>query len=426
MATAIKTRKPLIEVDQTGKIEQILRVMSRQGKTVAKALLGPIDADSTETESAIADLSSVGVLIAGDENTYYLNPNIRNFLQDNINKHNAFEALTRISGFVEKINSEYKQLIVLEKAGETAAAEQVEKTIDYSIWELIHTCERNLNIVNSQMGSNYGNVDSLQAKLQQNKFYQNQVELMLTEFRSLTELLNEINNSGSGEVRNRLRQMMNLRLNQRRVTWFKQLNDIQFTISKRRFANRLLEQRLLNLTKVTLWLAQNPMLSGIDIEVGDNMAMALLTPEPMKFKSQIDFSDNTPAVKVHLEKIMSSLPEFKDPIFTSPAAPEIRLVKRLKMRVLQEVVSPVDQMIMDLVSALRLPDAKPISVRYWQFENRIKQNIDEESWILYAATQLTMQKIDIDYHRIARDRNINNGLFDDVNALPPTPQKLAP
>jgi len=410
--------------DSSSQVKHVLAILSRHHDVVSRALGGSVHPGDSGTDTAIESLTAINVLMPYDDSAYHLNPNLRNFLLDHLNQFSAFESLSRISGTLAKIRSQWNEIGYLQNQGEEKDAERVELAIDFSMTELIHMNERNLMILNAQISTDYGNVESLKAKLRQNLFYGDQVKDMAKEMLGVKDLLKLISEQSRGEIQGRVRAMVLSRMSYRSSTWDTSLNDIAAIISKKRFAAKLLDPNILNLAKTALWMTRNPTLNGFDYDPPDDMDPLLVPLEKIQIRPQIDVLDHSPSVEAEIRSIASKLPALEDPFESKTTEAQDHLVFATKMPVIEAKLEPIDQIVMELIRAIREPDAEPISLVQWQASKRIEHDIDCESWLLYAATQISMQKIAISYKSESRRSGVQNDVFSDVIALPKTRKML--
>ena len=62
-------------------------------------------------------------------------------------------------------------MLELKADGEVAEAERMQWSLDDTISEVVYVMDRNLNVLNSQLSTDYGNVESRRIKSRQNQFY---------------------------------------------------------------------------------------------------------------------------------------------------------------------------------------------------------------------------------------------------------------
>jgi hypothetical protein len=417
MAT-VKSTPKAAAVDH-GRVHGALAIMQKHAHVIESALRAPIEVTEKDPGKAIAELASVHVLLPHDDSSYYLNPNLRNFILDLLNKFGASESLTRLTPIIKQVKKHFHEIQYLESQGEVEDAERYEEELTSSVSELFYACKRNLELLNSQLSSDYGNVKSLKAKLRQNTLYDNEIKTMLEEYRAIEELLQSVDQPSRGPVQSRAKQMMLKRLEGSRLEWFKRLNDVQSIISKRRFSNKLLARRLLNLSKAALWLTQNPTLAGIEVDFAEDPPDALIQPQALRIKSNVDVRDMNPKIREQLQSIMGRLPPAKDPFRKPDLEPDVAIVSRKEMPVIHEVIDPIDQLIMDAMGHLRTPGAQPLSLRDWKRAERQTLEIQEESWIFYAATQLISSKFEVSYQQVPAPDGFFNTVFEDILVMPP-------
>ncbi|MDO8768935.1 MAG: hypothetical protein Q7K57_09560 [Burkholderiaceae bacterium] len=73
-----------------------------------------------------------------------------------------------------------------------------------------------------------------------------------------------------------------------------------------------------------------------------------------------------------------------------------------------------DVLVDELVGALYRTEEPYLSVAQWHLEKRAMHSINMESWLLYAAGQLDMMGMRVEFCMIDRNRDVFNDVFEDV------------
>lgn len=425
----IKISEGTAGIDRTAHIKKLFSLMGIHASVIERGMRSAIQPGDKESDDAIKALSGMSVLLPYDDTAYHLNPDVRNVIRSVLNQFASFEMLTRINHTIVQLQTYWSELKQLQSAGEEDDIEQLEITIENSVTDLIHRTEHNLLLLNSQIVTDYGNVASFTAKLAQNKSYGKQIEMMQSELGQVRELVELIEREAMGEAMHRVRTRIVSRLSLRQGSWFKRLNDVNAIMSARLNKHRILTETVQNVRHVDLWLTRNPTLSGMSIEPDDSVNAALLAPQALRIRPQIDLSEvisSTGPMATSVKGMLARLPSAKNPFVTPSKPSEARFLKRKGMEVVKVVIEPVDQMAADLIRAMRTKEAVPTSIRSWQSDKRRQEGLTEEAWLLYAATQLGTQGVRIDYVYRPRHPNTFNNVFTDIVAHPSPlkPQKV--
>jgi len=171
------------------------------------------------------------------------------------------------------------------------------------------------------------------------------------------------------------------------------------------------------LSKAVLWMSRNPTKVGFDVTVTEKAMDALLRPVAIKIRPQVDVSDVQIYNQQILVKAVSRLPVAPDP-WQKPVEPEKAYVKRAEVLEVEEELSVEDSLIFDLIDALSEGSAKPISVVGWGLDEREKSGIDDETWLLYAASQLNFLRLKTEFVLAPKEMDEFNDRFIDVKAHP--------
>jgi hypothetical protein len=191
--------------ESSGQIQKVLNTLASHGDLIAEAMLGPVYAGG-KRDKAIDSLASVHALAPYEEGAYQLNPRLREFISDHLVSYNAFQTLTRLSEKIHQAYVQWTNLRHLHQEGLIADTENLEWALDATVTSISYEMDRNLTLLNSHISTEYGNVESLLAKIRQNAFYADEVRHCLNEIRKLDERMAEIDQEalGAGLLRVRI------------------------------------------------------------------------------------------------------------------------------------------------------------------------------------------------------------------------------
>lgn len=399
--------------ESSGQIQKVLNTLASHGDLIAEAMVGPVYAGG-KRDKAIDALVSVHALAPYEDGAYQLNPRLREFISDHLVSYNAFQTLTRLGEKIHQAYVQWSNLRQLHNEGLVTDTDHLEWALDATVTGISYEMDRNLTLLNSHISTEYGNVESLQAKIRQNAFYADEVRHCLNEIRKLDERMTEIDQEALGSGLLRVRSLVNSRIRSRLYPWTTRLNDIQREISKRLFTARRLEKKLRNLGRVALWLTQNRLSNGFDLEVNETMPLAILTPVPVPNTWNIDVRDTDPVVFDGLVAAAARLPAPRQQLDTVPppaTAPEVLATEQVVEELARD---PIDELIEKLFDLMAERPEKKVSLLEWKHLSELPGDVGDEEWLLYASTQAASVGYQVDLQLIERPVGVFNDIFEDV------------
>lgn len=366
-------------------VQRLLGALSKHGDLVAEAFEGSVSGGDKQRNAGIEALFGLNVLKPYDEDSYRLNPRLREFLADYFTSYQAFQALRRVSGTVKQAQEQWGELRRLKLAGVTKDAIRLYAALDESIVEMAYSIEHNLTLLHSLISTQYGNVDNLGSKLRQNKYYAQQVKLFLQDVQAINVFVERVADEATAAGLPQVRQLVTRRLAARRLQWTSQIKDAQAVISKRLFEAKLMEARLKRLSRFALWLARNKTADGWELAVDEKSDGALFRPERLELRPQPDVADMDPTIRAGLLAAAAKLPQ-------KPAAgagdpdpgPQLLLEDDI------EVLEPVDrhQAALRELSVHAASATEPISLLSWKRRRTELTDVTDEAWLMFACLQL--------------------------------------
>lgn len=378
-------------LDRVGQVQQVLAALARHGNLISLALEGHIELGDKIRNRAIDELVSINALKPYEEGVYRLNPRLRDFIADHLLSYTAYQTLTRIHEQLHRSRTVWNEIKSMQEAGEHLDVDRLEWVLDDTITEIAYAIERNLQLLNSQVSTQYGSVEGLKAKLAQNTFYNAEVGASLREMEQVGRLVENISEEALAHGNFRIRQLVNRRLGVRLLLWRSQLKDAQAIISKRLFWARKMEKQLHNLSRASLWLSQNKTRPGFDFEVTENLPVALIRTCPVKVAPQLDVRDTDPIVLDGMVDAVARLPLRRSLVDDVDEAPRPQLVIASSEASVTVELLPEEIMLEELVSELMAPssDLKTVSLLDWKAGQPLLDEFTAEEWLLYASGQLS-------------------------------------
>ncbi len=184
--------KPPARQESRNQVRQILAVMNRHGDVISDAVDGTVELRDAAYNTGIDALVGINALMPFEEGQYQLNPRIRSFLSEQLAQYSAFQALTRISDQIHGARTKWRELVHIKESGDLRDMAALEESLGYTVNEIVHFTVQNLLLLNTQISTDYGNVETLKAKLRQNAFYGNGVKNLAAELEQLEAFTIEI------------------------------------------------------------------------------------------------------------------------------------------------------------------------------------------------------------------------------------------
>jgi len=412
--------------DPSSHIQRVLATLAANSDLVGESMQGLVITGG-KRDKGIEALVNVHALTPVEEDTYQLNPRLREYLTDHLARWDAFSRLTRLTSDIAQARVQWRNLRQFAREGLHADAERLSWGLDATITSIGYAMERNLLLLNSNISTDYGNVESLKAKIEQNTHYAREVGDCLREIRSLDEATRNIHDEALSAGNLAVRTLVNTRIRSRLPMWANKLNDIQREIDRRLFAARRLEKRLRNLGKVALWLSRDRLSDGFEVDVDEASAAALCLPENHANGWNIDTRDHDPMVSDGLIAAAARLPVPRAPARPMDEAPppQVVVATEQSLAVLQR--EPAELLVEQLLAYVRDHPLEPISLMTWK-RQALKglpegqggagpmTDIPDEHWLLFAASQVASAGINVQLQMQQRRPDLHNDLFHDAIA----------
>lgn len=384
---------------KSDQVQRLLETLARHADIIAEGFSGSIVADDKVRNRAIDELAALNAIRAYDEDSYRLNPRLREFIADHLLSFQAFERLTRISGAMRQARDQWSELKALKSDGAVADAQRLEWALDDTIFGIGEAVARNLAMLHSLVSSQYGNVDNLNSKIRQNRYYAKEVIELIKEVLTIGGLVDDIAPDATSRGMPHIRQLLRRQLGSRVGGWVNQIKDAQAVISKRLFDTRRLEERLRRLSTYSLWLNQNKGLNGWDVDIGEHAAPEIFRPEPMPVRPQVDARDDDAGELSKVVEAARRMPPPKSPSAKEPSC-EPQVVVADTMEETDVALEPYEEAIEELFDEVMRCE-RPISLLRWKEGRASLESISEEAWLLYAVAQLQANEFDVDFERSA-------------------------
>lgn len=368
-------------------IQQLLKALAEHSDLVSEAIRGPVSTGGKRNK-AVDTLIRMRALMPVDEDTYYLNPLLREYIGDHVVSYGAFRQLAQLDMPIRQLRLEFDNLREFRREGSVRDADRAMDRLDEAVVRIGFFMDQNLQMLGAKVTTNFGDVDSVAGKIRENKFYIEEVRRFSRQIVSLNAKVQEMEREAVGLPLPEVRRLLNVRILSRLTDWTARIADIQRVVSKNLFALRQIEQRQRNLANVALWLSKNRMSDGFELEVTAEAADRLATPAGLVTTWSVDVADNDMAVTQGVLAAAKRLPPIT--ITPKPAPIESPEVLTTTQAVVEPEVEPIDELIDAYVEHIRRLDhhsgSQPASMLQWRerFGDAfgLEQSVTDEEWLL--------------------------------------------
>lgn len=368
-------------------VQRLLAALAKHADLVAEAFEGSVYSGDKVRNAAIDALFNLSVLKPYEEDSYRLNPRLREFISDHMASYQAFQALRRVTGTMQQAQEQWKELRRLKQQGAGKDVLRLQFALDESIVEMAYSIEQNLRLLHSLISTQYGNVDDLGSKLRQNKYYAQQVKVFLQDMDAVEVFAERIGDEAIAAGMPHIRQLVTRRLVAKRLQWTSQIKDAQTIISKRLFEAKLMELRLKRLARFALYLSQNKTTDGWELPVDESADKTLFRPEYHELRPQPDVADTEPIVREAMLSAVARMPAAAS-VSPEPAEPEHGPQLLLEEdEQLQETLSPERLALRDLATEAAYA-SQPVSLLAFKRQRAELGEMSDEAWLMFASLQL--------------------------------------
>lgn len=367
-------------------VQKLLASLAKHADLIAAAFEGSVSGGDKQRDAGIEALFALGALKPYDEDSYRLNPRLREFFADYFSSYHAFQALRRVTGTMQQAQEQWRELRRLKASGSVKDQDRLYAALDESIVEMAYSIEHNLAMLHSLLSTQYGNVDDLNSKLRQNRYYARQVAQFLRDVEGIDAFVEQTADEATASGLPEVRQLVTRRLGAKGLSWTSQIKDAQAVISKRLFEAKLMEARLKRLSRFSLWLTRHRTADGWEVPVEATAPVALFRPERVELRPQPDVADTDQATWENLLVAVSKMPAKKVPTAAPPDAGPQLLIEDNETDV-AEPQDPIQRALRELAAQASRSD-EGISLLSWKRGRAELAVMSDEAWLMFSCMQL--------------------------------------
>ncbi|MDH1428156.1 hypothetical protein N5J23_15040 [Comamonas aquatica] len=387
--------------DQSSPLKPVFAALSRHSDLVEIALREPVgmDGDAAVSDPGIRSLREFNVLRSAGERGYRLHSKLRDFANDVLQIHPAYQSLTSIGQLVEQIPMVWRELDDLRSASDYQQADEAIAQIEQDAFDISDLVERNLRLLGLLLSTRFGNVSSLAAKASQNRYYQRQSELMANDLTRLSRAVEKV----EGEARERglqsLAAMLRNTIQAQLPRWTQTLSQHQSQIRRDIFSLREIERKNVLLARTAMLLRQNPGWRGIEEPKLDDEIAPFFMSKPFvgaplaPIRMHMDPHDEDRSMKDLMRDEVRSLPKLTA---TPTPAKKPAPIKRADPKEPRAAPEKPAMQALARLAAAAIRNAKegnkPLSVMDWRIGDTFARGMAPALWLAFTASALRPYK----------------------------------
>lgn len=388
--------------NRSSPLKPVFAALSRHVDVVEVALreLVGVDGEAAATVPAIRALRELNVLRPAGERGYRLHSRLREFANDILQIHPAYQSLTGIGQLVEQIPMVWKELDDLRAARDYKQAEEAVAQIEQDAFDISDMVERNLRLLGLLLSTRFGNVASLAAKTSQNRYYQRQSELMGNDLTRLSRAVEKVESEARERGLQSLAAMLRNTIQGQLPRWTQTLSQYQTQIRREIFSMREIERKNVLLARTAMLLRQNPAWRGIEEPNLPEPIAPMLLSKPfigapvLPLRVHMDPQDVDRNMKALVRDEVHSLPK---PVLVPVPAEKPPRIKRAEPKELRDApAKPTMQALARLAAAAianaKTENSKPLSVMDWRAGNATARRMAPALWLAFTASALRSYK----------------------------------
>lgn len=401
-------------------IKDVLQTLSRHADLVSQALSGVVTVGDEVSHAAILALRQVGALRPVGEDGYRLHPRLREYLQDHLQLFPAFQSLADIGAKITLLKSLWDEIEILR--GDRESVNGMVDELQTTLLDIGDTMNRNMLQLQILMSTRYGNVRSLEAKKNQNRFYQKQTSVLSGDVQRLAREAERIEREASVRGRDDLARFVRRQLLARIMSWQHGLSDMQTFLRNEIYRLRVVEQDLKLLARTDMLLRQQPGWRGFDSDLSGEIPAFLLAARLPALVAHTEPLESDRAMGDEMTALARALPAKTAP--PTPAEPP----KRYTRIVDPPATKPITPAMKALGRLLRDVKAAEggLSLVEWRKGDVDAQTMPPTIWLVLALAALRAGQYEVDMVRNApREGERFAHTFRDAKAFPKKKSKPA-
>lgn len=399
----------------SGPIKEALGALSRHADLINAALDAPLDPREGIPAKALSELRQVSALRPASDDTYRLHPKLREYLYDHLQLYPAYQSLSQISADINLMKSLWGAIEEMRYAADADATAQLSDRLQSTVFDIADNMQRNLTQLNNLLSTRYGNVRSIAAKRNQNRWYQQQSANLLRDLAQLSAAGAAIERDAAAFGMTELSRFVRRNLLSLILSWQQALSEMQTLLSKEIFRTREIEAQHRQLARMDIWLRQQPGWMGVEVDIDAEVPGFLLAARLPAIRAHIEPDDSDADIRSLVVETASTLPAIR-PVEV-PAEPQ-RLKRKVSVHEPQPMTPAMRASERLYQHVTQAPDS--VSLLDWRKSDPDAQTMRSNVWLIFAMTDLRNRKISVAPVLVGESKGKRRShMFDDAVASGP-------
>jgi hypothetical protein len=303
-------------------IKDVTLALNRHADVVERALGGLISEGEEASRASIAGLRQASALRAAGQEGFRLHPRLREFLFDHLQLFPAYQSLTEIGSRISQMQALWSEVDSATRDGDRDTLHSLLDSLNTVVYDIADGMERNLHFLSGLLSTKYGNVQSLSAKISQNRYYQHQSAGLASDMNRLERLATILETEAETRRMPELARLIRQEILDKAALWQHGLAEMHIFLRRELFRTREVHTSLKHLARADTFLRQQPAWRGFEIELGEQIPDVLLAARLPRIAAHVEPLDPDKGVREALYGILGGLPARKEP--APPAGPPRR------------------------------------------------------------------------------------------------------
>jgi len=394
-------------------IKDVLQTLSRHANLVAQALAGVVAVGDDASEAEILALRQVGALRPVGDDGYRLHPKLREYLQDHLQLFPAFQSLADIGAKIMQLQTLWGE-VELVRADRESVVGMIDE-LQTTVLDIGDTMNRNMLQLQILMSTRYGNVRSLEAKKNQNRFYQKQTGALSGDVQRLARVAERVEQEASIRGRDNEAHFIRHHLLKNMMGWQQGLSDMDTYIRKEFNRLRVVERDLKLLARTSMLLRQQPGWRGFEVDFPDEIPDFLLATCLLPLVAHCEPMESDRRMVDEMTAMARALPSRAAPPIPAEAPKRYtRIVDLPAPRPPTPAMKALERLLRDVSAA-----ESGLSLIKWRDGNADAQTMPPSIWLVLALAALRSAQHEVNLvHNLPRDGERFAHTFRDARAFP--------
>jgi hypothetical protein len=343
-------------------IKEALSALSRNAQVVEMLTEGGTVLQDAIAKPAATALRQASALRPAGEDSWRLHPRLREYLQDHLQLFPAFQSLKEVGQKILLLRTLREEIDTVTKNRDRESFQSLMVTLSTTLYDIADATESNLAFLTGMVSLKYGTVQTLAAKIAQNRWYERQARILAGDLARLghqAEALDQEAEARRWDITPLVRRVILSKM----TAWQSEVSDVQTRLRTDVFLLRDVEINLRNLARADGYISQQPLWRGPEIELPDDIPPALLRAALPRLRPHVEPQDMDSSVRNDMEHLVAALPPRKV-VREKQEAPRQLLVRDEPQDGQQQPADPYASALQKLKASI-VASTEPVSLITW-------------------------------------------------------------